>query len=291
MSDLVEPAPKVNVISITDLGPENQGGFGPSSEIEEAAITNVTKPNYVAQPTIETHCMDDGFEGAACQLPGGLLITEIAGDYMDPDAGVLALDQMADIKTDSILKRGRPVIVHGDTKHGEGGCAANSLLRNALVYNALHEEIIVPQAWKRMEIMGLDSYLQKGDIRQAIYTGRRRAEDADLWRGIDAATVVQVACASGAEYEEFDREHNIACSRTDVSENVFNNGAFRVEHQTDGGEPMGVFSITLGAYKDQLLEDGFEEPEIAKKLMHTILFSLGILKMATKEGVKDVIVG
>lgn len=280
------------ILSSKDLGPGNQGGFGPNTDIEADVAKDVAKREYVAEATREIHCMDDRFRGSGCQLPGGLLIVEMASDFMNPEAEILAWDEMVRHKTEMLVQKGRPVILHGDTTHGQGGCAANAFQCETLIYNAdpEHKDLVLDLAWSRLQMMELDRLLQKGDVRQAIDTGGYRAKDKGLWRNIAADQVVRIALDSGAEYEEFEGSHNVACSRTDLSENGFNSGAFRSSHMADDGEPLGVFSITLGAYKNQLIEDGFEVSEVAKKLMHTVLFSIGLLKIATKDDFQDIVV-
>ena len=76
-----------------------------------------------------------------------------------------------------------------------------------------------------------------------------------------------------------------------VSAHTHDGLKFRHEHQNDLGEPLGMFTITLGAYIEQLRTDEFTEQEISDKVIPATLFSVAILKVAQKENAPDVIAG
>lgn len=274
---------ELSILHVDDLGPDNLGSFGPKTTEEAAAVHNICKPEYIQPPTLETRCMDDRLEVPSVQLPGSLLTTEVAADYMDGSSGIRPLSEMIKLKTAAILRRGRPVIIHQD-------CAAIKLQRTALAYIGANESNLLPRAWQRLRLMELTDHLTRDDLRSAAQLAGERVARDDLW-DIDPEAVLAAAASRGAEVESFEGEHKAAGSRTDLSGQIFDNGAFRRDHKSADGAPLGMLSITLGAYANQLREDGFGEPEVARKVMQATLFTLGLQKLAMSETARDHLVG
>lgn len=287
--DLIEQATKVRFLALNDLGEGNCGNFGPSSDEELAAVKQCNKNKYVGKETPDSHCMDDRFEGYACQLPGNRAITEIAGDYMNPTVEARPLSELVATKVSELVEKQRVPYFHGDEHKGKAGCAANANLRAVLAYNDEYSELVASLAYTRLRMNGIDS-LEHEDIISAIKAGAERAADDSLW-DVTPEQVVDIAEQCGAEVEIFKGDHNVAGSREDISKNTFNNGLFRNEHNSDDGKSLGLLSITYGAYINQLKEDGFSKAEIADKMMHACLFTVGILKLACKEDFPAAIIG
>lgn len=287
--DAAEETAEVRIITITDLGEGNGGSFGPNSEQEADAINDCAASEYVKPPTPDSHCMDDRFERYALQLPGNRAITEIAGDYMDENTDAQPLSRTTARKVHELVAMGRVPFFHGDEAKGKAGCAANANLRAVLAYNGEHVESVTTRVYDRLRLLGFDE-IGHEEIETAIRAGAERAAENSLW---DARPeeVVDIAIKNGAEYEELRGDHATAGSREDISANTFDNGAYRHQHQTDEGGPLGLFSITYGAYVKQLEEDGFTKDDVAKKLMHACLFTVGILKLASQEDAQAAIVG
>jgi hypothetical protein len=282
---------RVDFLELESLGAGNRGLFGPVSERELEAVKDCTKEEYIGPESRDSHCMDDGFEGGACQLPGNRAITEIGGEYMDPAAQARPLSVVLPRKVDELVAIDRMPWFHGDDKHGKAGCAALKLLcsADALRYNSEHKEVVAGLVYTRLRRVGVDT-IESSEIIKAIETGAERADDAKLW-DLSPEEAFDLAAHTGAETEMFQRKHRVAGSREDVSPHSFLNGRFRAEHTSEDRHPLGMLSITYGLYLEQLKQDGFSQDEIARKLMQSGLFTIGILKLASHHELPAAIVG
>lgn len=281
----------IEFIELDSLGEGNRGQFGPVSERELEAVKDCTKNKYIGPESKDSHCMDDGFEGGACQLPGNRAITEIAGEYMDGSIESRPLSAFLPAKVEELIAMDRMPWFHGDDKNGKAGCAALKLLctADALRYNYEHKEIVTGLVYTRLRRAGVDT-LESGDIMRAIETGAERAGDDKLW-DMAPEEAFELAARHGAKTEIFERKHRVAGSREDISPHSFHNGLFRQEHTSEDRHPLGMLSITYGLYLSQLRQDQFPEAEIANKLMQSGLFTVGVLKLASHHELPAAIVG
>lgn len=280
-----EEAVVAEIIAEGTLGPHNLGDIGPSSEQEALNIRDCADSEYLTAPVSESHCMDDRVEALGVQLAGNRAVTEIAGDYMNPASEELPLSQRLARKSKELELMGRPAYFHK-------GCAALLALtqRDALRYNAQNADMGARLSMDRLRLVGIDS-ITLDDLKLAIQTGGTAAANENLW-DCSREQAVEIACQNGAAYEEFEQPgHAAAGAAWLVTEQIFDNGAFRRDHQTDDGTPQGVLVLSLGGYKKQLEEDGFSADIVAQKLMHATLYAVGVLKLAEKPGAPDAIIG
>jgi hypothetical protein len=282
---------QIRFLEFNSLGEGNRGQFGPVSKREYEAVRDCTKNKYIGPDSLDSHCMDDGFEGRTCQLPGNRAITEIAGEYMDSSIEAKPLSQALAAKVEELVSKNEMPWFHGDEKHGKSGCAALKLLcsGDTLRYNHEHKDVIASLTYTRLRLNGIDS-IEFADILTAIETGAERAADKSLW-DIGAEEAFDIAASHGAETEILNRKHRVAGSREDVSPYTFNNGQFRMEHESEDSLPLGMLSITYGAYINQLRQTGFSEEEVAKKTIEACLFTVGVLKLASTHELPAAIVG
>lgn len=281
----------IEFLELDSLGEGNRGEFGPVSARELEAVNDCTHEKYIGPESKDSHCMDDGFEGGACQLPGNRAITEIAGEYMDSSIKPSPLSVLIPAKVEELIAMDRMPWFHGDDKNGKAGCAALKLLctADALRYNYEHKEIVTGLVYTRLRRAGVDT-LESDDIMRAIETGAERADDSKLWDMLPEEAF-ELAASHGAKTEIFQRKHRVAGSREDISPYSFLNGLFRKEHTSEDRHPLGMLSITYGLYLNQLKEDEFPETEIAHKLMQSGLFTVGVLKLASHHELPAAIVG
>jgi hypothetical protein len=288
-SDIDQQTGSFSVLAWNQLGKECLGYFGPSSEAEAKLANDYADPEYRKPATDESYCMDDRFEGYGIQLPGNRALAEIAGIYTDSMAHALPLSRLTALKVRELVELGNPPVFHGDETSHKKGCAANLNLRASLAYNAENARAISNMARDRLRMLGVDNVRQE-DLRRMIEMGGARAVDDSLW-DVDAEDVIDIATDAGAGYVEFKGAHHTPGAREDITESTFDNGAFRASHATDDGHPAGALSLTYGAYLNQLFENGFSEEKITKMVSGVILYSVSILKLATKDEAVDVIVG
>jgi len=288
-SDIDDEQARIAEIARGLLGKDSLGFFGPGSESEAAQADDYANETYIKPPTDESYCMDDRFEGFGVQLPGNRAISEMAAYYMDADQDAIKLSELTRQKVSELMVMGREPVFHGDEASGKKGCAANLNLRTALAYNTENSDHVSNMVRDRLRMLGIDR-IEKAEISNMIRTGGERAADDSLW-DVDAEGVVEIAIANNARYIEFKGAHHTAGPREDMSARTFDNGAFRAEHKTDDGNPLGALSLTYGAYAEQLKDDGFSEDAAAKRVASVLLYSMAILKLATKDAAVDVIVG
>lgn len=142
-------------------------------------------------------------------------------------------------------------------------------------------DVIGPTVWAVMQGMKLDHASRRGRIREFITAGDEQARDDSFWDATPAE-LVDIAVANGAKYHELDRTHKTACARFDLTPNIFNNHLFRKDHKTEDGLPLGAFSMTFGAYKNNLLaraaKHGWDEAHMADMMMQAAIFSVASSK-------------
>jgi hypothetical protein len=272
---------RLTIISRGGLGPENQGGFGPETDEEAIAVDYLAHQKYVLPTNHEFHCMDDRFFGRGIQLAGGRIWTEVAGFYMNPVANVQPLSKTVKQITQELAAHGNKVYDHGDEHHDEEGCAAKKFVQTVMVYNAQHRLFVAPLAVGVLREMNLNTEDTPRDVVQAINIGSRRARIKDIW-DIDSKQATELIVSSGGEYEVMPGEHKVAGGRTSLSDDIFDNGSFFKEHGS------GALSVTLGAYRKHLEEEGVRD--IPKKIIHAALFAFGAKKILLKDNVQEVIV-
>ena len=268
------------------LGAGNLGNIGPNTAQEAANINDCADGEYLTGPVDESCCMDDRGEKLGIQLAGNRATTEVADDLMDPDAEELPLSQSIARKTQELNQMGR-------LPRNHKGCAALlALSKDAapLGYNVKNIDLVADLALTRLRLLGIDT-VSLEDIKLSIETGGTRAAKKHLY-DCTPEQVIEIATQNGAIYEEFDQpDHAAAGTAWILTEKIFDNGAFRRNHQTEEGTPQGVLVLSLGAYKNQLQEDGFADDIVTQKIMRATLFAIGVLKLAEKPDTPDVIIG
>lgn len=209
------------------------------------------------------------------------MITEGYGATMSENPGYRRQSELVAATTKELVADGIEVWVHGDNHAGQEGCAANKHWRGILQLGGRTPDVIAPTVWAFMEGLDLGHAAKRSRIRDLIMTGAKRAEDESFW-DISPGELVRIAVANGAKYHELEREHKTACTRVDLSPNIFDNHKFRTSHQTHDGLPLGAFSITLGAYKNNLLQraekHGYDEAWVANKVMEAAIFTVASSK-------------
>lgn len=283
MTDIVDqPQPEVKLLIDTDFGGGNEGTLGPESISDRNSVKDVAKSRYVEQLRADRwFCMDDGLEELGGQLPGGIMITEAAGAAMSGQPGYARQSELVAELTRQLVDDGVEVWVHGDSGAGKAGCAANKHWRDIFRTADRTADVIGPTVWAVMTGVRLDHATRRGRIREFIDFGAKQADDESFW-DITPAELTDIAVANGARYHELDRTHKTACVRFDLTPNIFNNHLFRKDHKTEDGLPLGAFSMTFGAYKDNLLaraaKHGWDEPRIADMMMQAAIFSVASSK-------------
>ncbi|HVS79083.1 MAG TPA: hypothetical protein VHD84_02225 [Candidatus Saccharimonadales bacterium] len=276
----------VGIIAQGDLGPGNIGEIGPRSEREAAQAADLGHPEYRAPASDESHCMDDRLEVYGIQLAGNRSVTEVFADIMDSTAPKLPLSEALDQKVRKLIALGRMPYFHRL-------CAALQLLSNgeALKYmvKAENRPVVMSLTDGRLRLLGIDS-LSPNDYENAFDTTEEWLSNEEL-RDASPEELLEIAKAAGARIDPIDGEHAAVGTRWDMTEDTFDNTAFRRDHQTDEGSPMGALSVTPGAYMKQLEEDGFSKPEIDQKMLWAVLCQVAVLKVAQAGNAPDVIVG
>jgi hypothetical protein len=278
MQDIVDqPAQDVKLLIDTDFGSGNEGTLGPETVSDRNSVMDAAKPRYIEQMRAERwFCMDDGLEELGGQLPGGIMITEAAGETMNGQHRFERQSELVAVTTRELVEGGIEVWVHGDTQAGKAGCAANKYWRDILRTAGRNADVIGPTVWAVMTGVKLDHATKRGRIREFIEAGAEQAENDSFW-DITAEELADIAVANGAKYHELDRTHKTAFARFDLTDNIFNNFLFRSDHKTEDGLPLGAFSMTFGAYKNNLIpraeKHGYEEVWLADKMMQAAIFS------------------
>jgi len=283
VNDVQQESP-VKIIYKGTLGAGNIGSFGPNSEREAAHIDDFGDEKYLMPVSPDSHCMDDRIELAGIRLPGNRTVTEINGDYMDPEIEPRPISQAIRDKVQELVATGNPVYFHE-------GCAALAVTADGTVLRFIgdNKETIAHLAMDRLRILGRD-HIELNTLLKAAETAGRRGREASLFDA-SAPELLDIARQAGADMDAVPGEHTAAGAGWLMSRHTHHNGMFREDHKTDDGEPQGVLTITPGAYLEQLKEDGFDEEEIDKKIMQAVMISVAVLKIAEKDNAPDVIAG
>lgn len=268
------------------LGYGNLGTIGPESDREAGQADDLGRPEYSAPPREESHCMDDRLEVYGIQLAGNRAITETAATYMDPAADKVPLSQ-------ALAEKVRELVSQGFMPNFHEGCAALLVLANrqALRYMAdpTNRPLVIGLTDTRLRLVGIDT-LAPNDYENALDTAADSLAIEELWDATPEQ-LMAIAKENGAGIDPIEGDHAAVGARWDMSEDTFNNTAFRRDHSTDKGDDMGALSVTLGAYKAQLEKSGVMGQRLAEEMLRATLYQVAVLKVAQKENAPDVIVG
>jgi hypothetical protein len=273
----------IKLIAVSDLGPGNQGEFGPGSESELRAIEDVQDERYWAPRNPESACMDDRLKGLRLHLAGNRAVSEVSANYMDRRSEQSALSQAMERSVKGLVIMGRVPVFHKK-------CAALAAIRPTMEYNANHEDEVIDALWPKLDRLGATEFLTQQQLRNDIKTGGLIAADSKYW---DASPerLLEIAEECGAKIEDAPGDHHAAGNLDNMSALGFDNGLFRSEHRADDGEPLGLLTIDWAGYRDQLLEDGYSEAEAARLLARGGLFIIGVQKQINKDGSPVITVG
>lgn len=282
----VEQAAPSRIIAEGTLGRRNIGFIGPNSEREAYHAKDLGNEEYKSRSDIESHCMDDRIESLGIQLAGNRAVTEAAASYMEPSCEAVPLSRQIERSVHELLAMGR-------TPNFHEGCAAIAVLAGgqALRYmsDQANREMVMGLADARLRLLGIDT-ISPNDYEIAFDAAAENLSKDALW-DVTPEQIMEIAKQSGAGFDLTGSEHSAVGARWDVSEYTFDNAAFRRDHQSDEGRPMGALSVTLGAYKKQLEEDGFYSEDVVQKMFRATLYAVAVLKVAQKENAPDIIVG
>lgn len=275
----------IKIVAAADLGHGNLGNIGPKSARESAFARELGNPEYAAPPADDSECMDDRNEGRKLQLAGNRAVSEAIADYLHPDRTPEPLARTLPRKVAELLSAGR-------IPHFHEGCAAIGVSADGSVLRFIGENMdalkpVVLDFLSRL--VEADTYSDE-DFDAMQEAAAERGNQAELFTaGPDE--LLELARQAGAPITSFAGGHNSVGRRIDTSENSYDNGAFMREHQGDDGTPIGALSVTLGLYKKQLQDDGYERAAIDQRLLGVSLYNIAVLKMAEAEDAPGVIVG
>jgi len=267
---------EIKLISIGDLGPGNEGGFGPGSEHEHEAVKDVQDEWYWGPRSEKSACMDDRLEGLRLHLAGNRAVTEVAAGYMGRHAEQTSLSRAMERKINELKSMGREPVFHLK-------CAALAAIKPALEFAAEHEDEVVSTLWPKLDAVGATEFLTEQQLRNAIKNGSAAAGKDEIWDATPEE-LLETAKKCGVEIEDAPGDHHAAGNLDNMSRFGFNNGQFRKDHQADDGEPLGLLTIDWAGYRDQLLQDGFTDEDAARMLMRGGLFIVSVQKMINKDG-------
>lgn len=281
--------------TVVDLGPENEGQFGPADNTPAAhydkLVTDMTnKEIYGRKNTGNWECVDgredeagvtdDDGEYANGQIPGSLPITNTAGDMMDSTRTGLLLSERVAANTDEAIQDGHQVIVHGDDHAGKDGCAANAKMRPTLAKIAANADIIGPRVWAFCEATAITDVITQDDITTAMVTAGQRASDDAIW-DVTPTEVIDIAVAHGAKYRTLKGSHQ---ERTVAAtlKGTYASQRFAQDHLNPDGSRDEVFGLSVGDYVDTTIIDtmgrGATRRDGALKAMRGLVYAAGLTK-------------
>ncbi|HEX5448419.1 MAG TPA: hypothetical protein VFW90_04470 [Candidatus Saccharimonadales bacterium] len=278
----------MKIIAIGNLGAGNRGSIGPSKR-EAGYSMRLADPEYRSQIADESHCMDDRLNRPGILLAGNRAITETGGNYLDPQLDSLPLSKALPKKVTDLVRMGRKPNFHD-------GCAALASLcsGDAIGYIAdeNNQELLTRLANDRLRLAGVKN-LAREDYRRAFGAATEAAGHKKELFDITSEQAMKIALKAGGGHDPMEGNHQAVAVNWIVSENTFDNGRFRSqpEHKSDGGEPLGALSVTLGAYKKQLEEDGYSPKIVDQMMLRATLIQLAVLKPILKQDALDIIVG
>ena len=290
------------VVNVTTLGPRNIGSFGPGGRIdplEQEQIIEALGSEAYSMPASNTwKCIDDRCSAAELeraatgdedeadpQIAGSIPTTDTATHYMSDPEEHRPVSVMYATTTREAIADGSRIVMHGDTKNGKAGCAANVNLRDILRFAAENSDILVPQTWEACCQMGLDRYITQDDVLLSVINGKKAADNDALWDATPEERV-DIAIANGAEYEEYEGDHSVATDREDRTVGAFAKARFMLDHSSDG-RIISAFSTSIGKYKEDAFrrasEHGQSPRDAALKVMRAKLFNRAARKVLTTE--------
>lgn len=275
----------IKVIAKAELGPGNLGDIGPKSAREAAYADELGNPEYAAPPADDSECMDDRNEGRKLQLAGNRALSEVIADYLDFEVPAEPLARTLPRKTAELIMAER-------VPHFHEGCAAIGVSADGSVIRFIGENMdaLKPVAADFLSrLVPADTYSEE-DFDVMAKTAAKRGAQQELFSA-SAEELLDGVRGAGASVERFASGHNSVGRRIDTSENSYDNGAFMRDHQSDDDRPIGALSVTLGLYKRQMEEDGFDQATINRRLLAVSIYNIAVLKMAEAEGAPGVIVG
>jgi hypothetical protein len=293
-------------VDLIHLGPNNVGALGPAGVGEEQmrkVVSALVAPEYSLPASNRWICIDgrcspteisqiDTKNDADPQTAGSITITDTAVSYMDDPSTHRPRSQVTAESTRSAIEDGQEVVMHGDDQNGKGGCKANALLRDVLLYTHDNVDILAPRLWRACQAMGLDKWITQEDIVVSAKNGKIAADNEELW-DCTPEEVVDIAVANGAEYEELQGEHGEVMAREDYTEGAFNKPRFNRDHA--GDRPLQVFSASVGKYRSESFRraglNDQTEREAALRTMRAKLFNRAAKKMLLSEDAQTGIIG
>lgn len=273
----------IMLVAVSDLGPGNQGEFGPSSEAELEVIKDIQDERYWSPRNPESACMDDRLKGLRLHLAGNRAVSEVSAHYMDRRREQPVLSQAMERSVKGLIVMGRVPVFHKK-------CAALAAIRPTMQYNASHEDEVIDTLWPKLDSLGATEFLTQQQLRNDIKTGGTIAGESKYWDS-SPERLLEIARECGAEIEDAPGDHHAAGNLDNMSRLGFDNGLFRSEHTADDGEPLGLLTIDWAGYRDQLLEDGYSDAEAARLLARGGLFIVGVQKQINKDGSPVITVG
>jgi hypothetical protein len=276
------------------LGPPEFEEFDPDSDSEESiveaihkeAFEDVNNPKYIdyRQPS-GYHCMDYDATQPGVQLPGGFTETVLFANYINPGRDARPMSEEYSRVTSEMLE-------WGITSFHHNKCAAAKHKRDALGENFVHEVEAREFTYAVLDELDLTSPRTDRNIQEAIFTGAEAASDVSLWDvDFEREKGTEISKNLGAPYEVLDKSgRSVPVGlRIDTSPHLFNAALFRREH-AHGGLELGVYSVTLGAFRDELLRIGVKKKAVARMVMAAALFTHGLAKHVGDEYLRAAVV-
>jgi len=293
--------------TVTDLGPNNNGDFGPTDATNKAELyQKAAKDSYHRPATNHWICVDGrGVEdektelngGVDPQIPGSLPITDTAADLLDPkNVGKLKLSERIAENTTSAIKRGKTVGMHGDVVLGKNGCAANAKMRSTLSYAADNINDIVLTVWSLVEAYGLVKLgVTQDDVVESILAGGKAAKDDATWDATPEE-VTGIALQHGATFATVVGDHKERMVGIEMdAKNAFDNRTFAADHPDVHGKEQQAFAVALGKYIHDTVAErigGGEDPRDAGlHTMRAIIYTIALTKNITNSRMEALLFG
>jgi hypothetical protein len=101
--------------------------------------------------------------------------------------------------------------------------------------------------------------------------------------------VLETAVKMGAKVDPTEGEHATPGAGWLMSRHAHDNSLFMSEHTGDNGKPMGILTVTPGAYLHQLERDKISGMDKRRRMISCVMFSVAVLKIAEKPNAPDII--
>jgi len=290
--------------TIIDLGPNNQGAFGPTAETDTQNLyADAARAEYHLPASDTWICVDGrGDEDSPIaaevdpQIPGSLPVTNTAADFMDSrKVGAVRLSESVAVNTRRAVAHGKEVVVHGDQAHGKDGCAANAKMRNTLAYGAANADVVAPTVWSVSQAFGLDRWITQDDVTESITAGGQAAESDTMWDATPAE-VVDIAVQNGAQYQALPGAHNERLAGLEMDETTaFDNRKFAQDHHVASGEEEQAFGVALAKYVHETfaerVADGYSPRDAALQAMRGAAYVTMLTKNIVNKDMRAVLFG